>query len=65
MESERREPIVELEKSLPPEYTELKNRYVGDAGVGILEISKFLIGKYHFKTITGKIDELYVYKDGI
>ncbi len=65
MESERREPIMELEKSLPPEYTELKNRYVGDAGVGILEISKFLIGKYHFKTISGKIDELYVYSNGI
>ena len=65
MESKRREPIFEFEKSLPPEYTELKNRYVSDAGVGILEISRFLIGKYHFKTISGKIDELYVYSNGI
>lgn len=65
MESERRVPLMELAESLPPEYTELKNKYVGDAGVGILEISKFLIGKYHFKTIAGRIDELYVYKDGI
>ena len=65
MESERRIPAMEIEKTLPPEYIELKTAYIGDAGVGILKISEFLINKYHFKTIAGRVDELYVYKDGI
>ena len=61
----KRERLEQLNQSLPLEYIELKNKYVGDAGVGILEISKFLISKYNFKTIAGRFDELYVYKDGI
>lgn len=65
MESKRRIPVMEIEKSLPQKYIELKTKYIGDAGVGILEISKFLINKYHFKTIAGRFDELYVYKDGV
>ena len=48
------------------ELNNLKMSFRKDKKDGIDAIAKYLVEKYHFKTICGqKNDELYIYKDGI
>ncbi len=56
----------EVKNGIPEEYLLLKKGYDDNPKKGILDIAKFLIGKYNFKTVSGqRIDVVYIYKDGI
>lgn len=55
-----------IKEKIPPEYIELKSEFLNDRKKGLYEIAKFLIKKYHIKTVAGeKRDEIFIYENGV
>lgn len=56
---------IKIEAALPEGWAELRDSFAKDRKIGIYEIANYLINKYSFLNVPGKIEELYLYSGGI